>query len=226
MLSIVDGRLVIDAPLTMQEYLMKESVPLALIFRVVFDCLRSRPGTVVYGSQALNAYVSPPRMTEDIDVFAQDAPVLADEICCALHDALHLAIRVRRVQGGFRVYQATKESRRHLVDIRPAQDLPPSQLMGDISFVTPSVLAAMKILAATQRAHLPTRHQDTVDVERLLERYPGLKKGDGVEKLLRDFQATEEAHALWASLRSTPTTTQQRKRDESRPVYRRTRTRT
>src|SRR5258708_4415655 len=222
MLSVVAGRLVVDAPLTIKEYLMNEPVPLASIFRVVFDCLRGRSGTVVYGSHALNAYVSPPRMTEDVDVFARDAPVLAEEIRRALHEAFHLAIRVRRIQDGLRVYQTTKKSRRHLVDIRPAPDLPPSRLLGDVAFVTPSVLAAMKVIAATRRSHIPARHQDVVDVERLLERYPSLKKSDEVEEILRAFQASEHAHALWASLRAPRPTAPRapRSRGATRPTYR------
>lgn len=222
MLSVVAEKLVVDAPLTMQEYLMREPVPLASVFRVVFDCLRSRPGTVVYGSQALNAYVAPPRMTEDVDVFALDAPALAEEIRRALHEAFRLAIRVRRVRGGLRVYQTSKTDRRYLMDVRPARDLPPSRVVGDVAFVTPGVLVAMKTISATERADLPARHQDVVDVERLLARYPELRTSDEVDEMLGAFGAAAAALSLWMSLRSAPPPVRGRgRRDEpTRPTYR------
>lgn len=46
---------------------MQESLPLATIQEAVPDFLRGRSDAVVFGAQAVNAYVDEPRMTQDID---------------------------------------------------------------------------------------------------------------------------------------------------------------
>ena len=58
---------------------MREPLPLATIHEALLDFLRGRKDAVLFGAIAVNAYVSEPRMTQDIDLLSTDAKNLADE---------------------------------------------------------------------------------------------------------------------------------------------------
>jgi hypothetical protein len=53
--------------LTFREFVMNEPLPLASIQNAVLEFLRDRDDGVVFGAQAVNAYVTEPRMTQDVD---------------------------------------------------------------------------------------------------------------------------------------------------------------
>ena len=53
--------------LTFREFMMGESLPLATVQQAVLEFLQGRDDVVVFGAQAVNAYVSEPRMTQDFD---------------------------------------------------------------------------------------------------------------------------------------------------------------
>lgn len=196
--------MMLDAPLTLMEFAMNEKVPLSEIFRLVFTILSEHEDATVYGSQALNVYVKPPRMTEDIDIFSTDAANLAETIRDAINRTFHIAIRVRRSadRRGFRLYQASKSDRRHLVDIRPTSVLPPTIRMGGIAVVIPAVLAAMKVIASVSRPDLLAREQDVLDLKRLLKAIPDLRTDPDVEEHLRNLGASPAAFARWEELRT------------------------
>jgi hypothetical protein len=59
-----------DGALAIREFLMREPLPLARIHDAVFEFLRGRTDAVVFGAQAVNAYVSEPRMTQDVDILS------------------------------------------------------------------------------------------------------------------------------------------------------------
>ncbi|MCP4165744.1 MAG: hypothetical protein GY759_07600 [Chloroflexi bacterium] len=105
--------------LTFREFIMDEALPLATIQEAVLDFLRGRDDVVVYGAQAVNAYVDEPRMTQAIDLISTRAKSLSEELKQYLHDRFHIAIRVRNVAEGrgFRLFQVQKPRDRHLVDI-------------------------------------------------------------------------------------------------------------
>lgn len=182
---------------------MNEKVPLAEIFRLVFTILSERDDITVYGSQALNVYVEPPRMTEDIDIFSLDAADLAETLREAINRTFHIAIRIRRSADGkgLRLYQTSKESRRHLIDVRPTSELPPTVRMNGIAVVIPAVLAAMKAIASVERHDLLAREQDVLDLRRLLVAIPDLRTDPDVEEHLRNFGASPAALARWTELR-------------------------
>jgi hypothetical protein len=62
--------------LTFQEFVMREPLPLATIQSAVLEFLRDREDAVVFGAQAVNAYVDEPRMTQDVDLLSHRAPEL------------------------------------------------------------------------------------------------------------------------------------------------------
>ena len=47
---------------------MQETLPLATIQDAVLEFLRGRTDAVVFGAQAVNAYVDEPRMTQDLSL--------------------------------------------------------------------------------------------------------------------------------------------------------------
>src|SRR5713226_5785002 len=118
-----------DGSLTFQEFAMREPLPLATIQDAVLEFLRDRKDAVLYGAQAVNAYVTESRMTQDVDIASTRAPELAEEFRKFLNQRFHIAVRVRKVREGlgYRIYQVRKPENRHLIDIRPVDELPPAQ---------------------------------------------------------------------------------------------------
>jgi hypothetical protein len=105
--------------LTFREFMMGEPLPLATLQQAVLEFLRGRDDVVVFGSQAVNAYVNEPRMTQDLDLLSTQADVVAQELCAHLRQRFHIAVCVRRVGGGrgLRVFQVRKAGNRHLEPI-------------------------------------------------------------------------------------------------------------
>jgi hypothetical protein len=50
-----------DGTITFREFVLREPVPLATIQDAVLEFLRGRDDAVVFGAQAVNAYVDEPR---------------------------------------------------------------------------------------------------------------------------------------------------------------------
>ena len=55
-------------------------MPLATIQAAVFEFLRERDDVVLFGAQAVNAYVDEPRMTQAIDLMSVRAEELVEEL--------------------------------------------------------------------------------------------------------------------------------------------------
>src|SRR2546429_9745763 len=97
--------------LTFQEFVMHEPLPLSKIQEGVLEFLQGRDDAVLFGAQAVNAYVSEPRATQDVDVLSTRAKELAEELRKNLSERFHIAVRIREIgEGkGFRIYQTRKE---------------------------------------------------------------------------------------------------------------------
>jgi len=189
--------------LTFQEFIMSESLPLATIQEAVLEFLRGRDDAVMFGAQAVNAYVPEPRMSQDIDLLSTRAAELAEELRAHLGDKFHVAVRVREVADGrgYRLYQIQKTGNRHLVDIRLVQSLPPSQRISQVLVASPEELIALKVLAYHQRRGQPKSGTDWRDVAMLLLTFPELKSDAGlVTKRLKAEGAGEEIMNLWSDL--------------------------
>lgn len=89
-----------EGTLTFQEFAVKEPLPLSTIQRSVLEFLEGRDDAVVYGAQAVNAYVAEPRMTQDVDNLSTRARELVDEFREYLHARFQMSIRVRVVKDG------------------------------------------------------------------------------------------------------------------------------
>jgi hypothetical protein len=186
--------------LTFQEFKMQESLPLATIHTAVLAFLSNRDDVVLFGAQAVNAYVNEPRMTQDIDILSTHAETVAELLRNELSSQFNIAVRVRTVaQGqGFRLYQLRKEGNRHLVDIRQTGTLPASQAIAGIQVLAPADLIASKVISYYQRRGKPKSGTDWRDLALLLLTFPDLKTETGiVTERLKETGAAQEVLDLW-----------------------------
>ncbi|HEY4423876.1 MAG TPA: nucleotidyl transferase AbiEii/AbiGii toxin family protein [Pyrinomonadaceae bacterium] len=186
--------------LTFQEFAMREPLPLATLHEAVLEFVRGRDDVVVFGATAVNAYVSEPRMTQDIDLMSPRAGELAQELRDFLSERFHIAVRVRVIGDGkgYRIFQIRKEGNRHLVDLRPIATLPQAELIDGVRVVTAAELIARKVISLHSRRGKPKSGTDWRDVAMLLLTFPKLKIESGpVSEILNSLGATEEVMKTW-----------------------------
>lgn len=185
---------------------MNEALPLSTIHNAVLEFLRDRNDVVLFGAQAVNAYVDEPRMTQDIDLMSPRAEALAEELRQHLSQQFHIAVRVREVgEGrGYRLYQVQKLGNRHLVDLRPVTELPPAQRIAQILVMNPDELIASKVISFHQRRGKPKAGTDWRDLAMLLLLFPEFKKEVGaVADRLQVAGATPEILNEWKEIVAT-----------------------
>src|SRR5258706_2615490 len=192
-----------DGPLTLREFGVNEPLPLAKIHEAVLEFLRNRADAVLFGAQAVNAYVDEPRMTQDVDILSTRAAEFAEELRVHLSKAFTIAVRLLVVGGGlgFRVFQLRQPKNRHLADVRQVGTLPPNQLIADVRVPTPDELIAQKVLAYARRRGQPKGGTDLRGVMILLLASPSLQSEFGaVRDRLVANGADEAALASWRGL--------------------------
>jgi nucleotidyltransferase AbiEii toxin of type IV toxin-antitoxin system len=192
-----------DGSLTFREFMMHEPLPLAVIHEAVLEFLRGRDDAVVYGAQAVNAYVEESRMTQDVDIASPRAEELAEELRAFLNKRFHIAVRVRNIREGlgYRIYQLHKPKNRHLVDVRPIDSLPPSQRVKEVLVVSPEQLMAEKVLSMVQRTDVAKSLIDQADLIRLLRTFPHLKTEEGaVAERLQSLGASADVMEAWKKI--------------------------
>ena len=189
--------------LTFREFMMHEPLPLSTLQQAVLEFLQGRDDVVVFGAQAVNAYVDEPRMTQDLDLLSTHADVVAQELCHYLRQRFHIAVRVRRVSAGrrLRVFQVRKAGNRHLVDLRAIETLPSAERIAGVLVMAPAELIASKVIAYHQRRGQPKSGTDWRDLALLLLTFPALKCDPGpVVDRLQVAGATPEVLTVWKAL--------------------------
>ena len=186
--------------LTFQEFAMRETLLLSTIHESVFEFLKGRDDVVLFGAQAVNAYVSEPRMTQDVDLLSTRAREFSKELREHLSESFHIAVRVREIgEGkGFRIYQTRKEGNRHLVDIRLIENFPETQTVEDIQILSPLELIISKVISFHSRKGKPKAGTDWRDLAVLLLQFPELK-----EKVVGNLQTKNVGKAVletWAEI--------------------------
>ncbi len=182
---------------------MREQLPLATIHDAVLEFLRGRDDVVVFGAQAVNAYVSEPRMSQDIDLVSTRATELAEELCEYLSERFHIAVRVRVIGAGkgYRLFQIQKPRNRHLVDVRTAESLPHAERIEDVLVMSPPELIAHKVIAYHARRGQPKAGTDWRDLAMLLLTFPELKKEKGaVSEGLKSLGVKDDVMETWREL--------------------------
>jgi hypothetical protein len=189
--------------LTFGEFAMREQLPLASIHAAVLEFLRGREDAVLFGAQAVNAYVAEPRMSQDIDLVSTRAVELAEELREHLSERFHIAIRVRAIGDGkgYRLFQIQKPRNRHLVDLQTVKSLPHAERIEDVLVTSPPDLIAQKVISYHARRGQPKAGTDWRDLAMLLLTFPELKKERGaVSKALMSMDASEEVISAWSEL--------------------------
>ena len=189
--------------LTFQEFMMAEPLPLATLHQAVLEFLQGRDDVVLFGAQAVNAYVREPRMTQDLDLLCTHAESVAQALCDYLRQRFHIAVRTRRVSGGrgLRVFQMRKAGNRHLVDLRLVATLPGAERIAGVLVMAPAALIASKVIAYQQRRGQPKSGTDWRDLALLLLTFPDLKSETGlVADQLHAAAASQEVLAVWHEL--------------------------
>ena len=185
--------------LTFQEFAMHESLPLSQIHEGVLEFLQGRNDVVLFGAQAVNAYTSEPRMTQDVDLLSVRAKDLAEELREHLSEKFHIAVRVREIgEKGFRIYQTRKEGNRHLVDLRTVDELPSAETIENVLVLSPLELIVSKVISYHSRRGNPKSGTDWRDLAMLLLRFPELK--EKVSEILRARNAGEAVLETWAEI--------------------------
>ncbi|HSS19695.1 MAG TPA: nucleotidyl transferase AbiEii/AbiGii toxin family protein [Pyrinomonadaceae bacterium] len=181
---------------------MREEVPLAAIHDAVLEFLRGRDDAVLFGAQAVNAYVGEPRMSQDIDLVSMRAAELAEELRAHLSQRFHLAVRVREIgDKGYRLFQIQKPRNRHLVDLRKVESLPRAERIEDVLVTSPPELIAQKVISYCARRGQPKSGTDWRDLAMLLLTFPELKQRDGVvREVLASRGVTEVVMDTWEDL--------------------------
>jgi hypothetical protein len=189
--------------LTFQEFMAHEPLPLDTIHNAVLEFLRDRNDVVVFGAQAVNAYVSEPRMTQDIDLLSSGAKEFAQELREYLSQRFRIAVRVRQVgeERGYRVFQVRKSGSRHLVDVRSVETLPAARRIERVLVIAPAELVASKVIAYHLRRGKPKAGTDWRDLAMLLLKFPELKRDPGlVSERLHAAGADPAVLAVWQEL--------------------------
>jgi Nucleotidyl transferase AbiEii toxin, Type IV TA system len=187
--------------LTFQEFIMHETLPLSKIQETVLEFLKGRDDVVLFGSQAVNAYVFEPRMTQDVDLLALKAKDFAEELRFVLSEKFHIAVRVREIgTQGLRIYQLRNEGNRHLVDVRPIDDLPNTQLIENIQVLSPLELIVSKTISYHAHKGKPKAGTDWRDLAMLLLQFPELKQE--VTANLRTKNVSEDVLKTWYEVES------------------------
>ncbi len=188
--------------LTFQEFAMRETLPLSKIQAAILGFLQGRTDVVLFGAQAVNAYVGEPRMTQVVDLLSNRADELAEGLRYFLSDKFHIAVRIREVADGkgFRIYQIKSEGNRHLVDLRMISDFPATETIEDILVLSPVELIVSKIISYHSRKGKPKAGTDYRDLGMLLLRFPELK-----EKVSANLQSKNVGEAIletWTEIAS------------------------
>lgn len=185
---------------TAGDVLMDETLTPGAIQDAVIRFLVGNNEAAIFGSQAVNIYVSERRATEDIDVASTRAAELAENIHAHLNERFHIATHVRTIRGGigFRVYQLRKEGNRHLVDIRPVNELPPTRAVEGALVAEPAEIIANKLMALVARPNSPKAGTDYRDLFHLLHTFPRLQtENSAVRERLVANNAGEAVFELW-----------------------------
>ena len=189
--------------LTFNEFAMSEPLPLATIQNSVLEFLRDRDDGVVFGAQAVNAYVAEPRMTQDVDLLSTRAEALAEELRDHLDQQFHIDVLIREIgEGrGYRLFQIRKSGNRHLGDVRPVESLPSAQRVAGVLVIAPPDLIASKVISYHRRRGKPKSGTDWRDIAMLLLQFPEFKSEAGpVMDCLRAAGAEKQVLDAWLEL--------------------------
>lgn len=182
---------------------MGEPLPLATIQDAILAFLRGRRDAVLFGAQAVNAYVDESRMTQDVDILSPRPTELAEELRAFLAERFSIETNVRVLGDGSRcrVYQERHAGRRLLATVRLVNSLPQTQCIEDVHVASPDELLAGIVSDYRRRKGTPSSGLDRRDIAVLFLTFPHLKDAQGpVRERLLASGADAETLATWEAL--------------------------
>src|SRR5258708_331499 len=188
--------------LTFKEFAMREPLPLATIHDAVLEFLRGRDDAVVFGAQAVNAYVGEPRMSQDIDLVSTRAFELAEELREHLSEHFHISVGEQEIGAGkgYRLFQIQNLGN-GLVDLRTVESLPHAKRIEDVLVTSPPDLIVQKVISYHARRGQPKAGTDWRDLAMLLLTFPELKKEKGaVSEALKSIGVNDDVSGTWDEL--------------------------
>ena len=112
-----------------------------------------------------------------------------------------MAIRVIGADKGYRLFQIEETASRHLVDVRPVEFMPQSQIVERVPLITPPELIASKVSSYHSRQGQPKGFSDMRDLAMLFLSLSELKTESGaVSVALKTLGATAEEMKTWREL--------------------------
>ena len=167
-----------DGSLTFREFAMREPLPLAMIHDAVLEFLRGRTDAVLFGAQAVNAYVDEPRMTSGCRYLVAAGGGIGGGI------GAHLSEKISNrgadsCGGGWSVASVVPEfARCETVTLSTSGEwrtLPGPRVIEDVSVTPPGDLIAQKVLSTVSRSKSAKGLIDHADIRRLLLTFPRMK---------------------------------------------------
>jgi hypothetical protein len=195
--------MIVDGSLTFREFILNEPAPLAVVHNSVLEFLCGRDDAVLFGAQAVNAYIARQRMTQVVDVLSTSAANLAESLRLHLSDRFNIPVRVREVGDGvgLRIYQIAKPKNRHLVDVRQVDVLPPHAEIEGVKVLSPLELLVSKVISYARRKGKPKAGTDWRDIAYLLLKFPELRVEEGpVLQSLVSAHTSEDIIRTWREL--------------------------
>ena len=186
--------------LMLREFASREPYPLAVLHGAIMELLALRDDIVIFGAQAVNAYVPEPRMTQDVDVLSTNAADVAEAVRAELNRRFHIAVRVREFadRNAYVVYRLARPKNIKLADIRQVDALPPTRKRMGLPVVMPAQLIAGKVKACVARRGRPKSLTDRRDIAVLLLAFPKLKTAEGaVRRELQSLGVSREVFDAW-----------------------------
>ncbi len=182
---------------------MREPHPLATIHDAVLEFSRGRTDAVLFGAQAVNAYVDESRMTQDVDILSTRGEELAEELRAFLSSfcLIDVGIRFTADERLWRLYQDRQPKKRHLVDVHQVDTFPEHRVVDEVLVVSPDVLIGQKLKLMVSRSKTASGPLDLADIHRVLIAFPELKVFEGaIAERLRVSGASEAVLSAWREI--------------------------
>ena len=187
-----------DAPGSTWE-ILRESPPLsAALHLAAVRALQGRTDAALFGTHAVNAYVSEVRATPDVNVLAARPAEVAAAMVDAVRRRCGVMLSTTEGRNGLVLNRPDRTRGRRIAAVRPVDRLPPVRRIERVFVVAPAELIAGKLAVAAARAGRLRSHTDHRDIYALLLTFPELKTEAGeVRDRLVANGASDDVLAAW-----------------------------
>ena len=188
-----------DAPGSAWEILREPPPYAAALHLAAVRALKGRTDAALFGTHAVNAYVSEVRATPDVEVLATRPAEVAATMVDAVRKRCGVTLLITEGRNGLVLNRPDRPRGSRIADVRPVDRLPPVRRIERVLVVAPAELIAGKLAVAAARAGWPRSYTDHRDIYALLLTFPELKTEEGeVRDRLLANGAPPEAWEAWS----------------------------